>query len=419
MRSIDSASLLRLMKHEEENLALLDIRSMAEYNGWRLNGEKRGGHIEGAVAFPFSWFFDERGRTRVSSELKRLLASKGITPYKTVVIYGSSGEKPFEASEILKSLGYEDVLCLEGGFAAWSCDESLPVDRMKRFEKLVPPFWLNGLIKNGPPEDLPTQGYKIFEVSWGEPREYDKGHIPGAVHLDTNKFEKEPLWNKVSDQELEEVLLQNGITCDTTVILYESEITAAARVASIMMYVGVKDVRILDGGIGAWKAAGFPIETKPNFPDPAKSFGSKVPTNPEFLIDTREVKKALSDGRSVLVSVRSWAEYIGETSGYTYIKPKGRIKGALWGRGGSDAYHMEDYRNIDNTMRSFREIERNWKLWGITPDKRVIFSCGTGWRASEAFFVAYQIVGVGSLFLALYAKSHFIILQIAFLKHQK
>ena len=32
-----------------------------------------------------------------------------------------------------------------------------------------------------------------------------------------------------------------------------------------------------------------------------------------------------------------------------------------------------------------------WKLWGITPDKRVVFHCGTGWRASETYFYAYAM----------------------------
>lgn len=40
-------------------------------------------------------------------------------------------------------------------------------------------------------------------------------------------------------------------------------------------------------------------------------------------------------------------------------------------------------------MLSADEITRNWRAWGITPDKRVVFYCGTGWRASEAFFYAY------------------------------
>jgi len=50
---------------------------------------------------------------------------------------------------------------------------------------------------------------------------------------------------------------------------------------------------------------------------------------------------------------------------------------------------MDHYRNIDNTMRSYHDIAARWRAWSVTPDKRVAFYCGTGWRASEAFFYAY------------------------------
>jgi thiosulfate/3-mercaptopyruvate sulfurtransferase len=50
---------------------------------------------------------------------------------------------------------------------------------------------------------------------------------------------------------------------------------------------------------------------------------------------------------------------------------------------------MQNYRNMDNTMREYHEIEVFWRDVGITPDKRVAFYCGTGWRASETFFYAH------------------------------
>jgi thiosulfate/3-mercaptopyruvate sulfurtransferase len=40
-------------------------------------------------------------------------------------------------------------------------------------------------------------------------------------------------------------------------------------------------------------------------------------------------------------------------------------------------------------MRSYHEIASLWQSQGITPDKNVGIYCGTGWRASEAFFYAY------------------------------
>jgi len=49
---------------------------------------------------------------------------------------------------------------------------------------------------------------------------------------------------------------------------------------------------------------------------------------------------------------------------------------------------MQHHRNADNTMRAYPEIAARWQQSGITPDKRVAFYCGTGWRASEAWFCA-------------------------------
>ncbi|MCG8520893.1 MAG: hypothetical protein MI744_01665, partial [Pseudomonadales bacterium] len=90
-----------------------------------------------------------------------------------------------------------------------------------------------------------------------------------------------------------------------------------------------------------------------------------------------------------LVSVRSWPEWIGEVSGYNYIEKKGRIPGAVFGNCGTDAYHMENYRNVDHTIKEASEVAKTWAEVGITPDKHCAFYCGTGWRGSEAFFNAW------------------------------
>ena len=76
-------------------------------------------------------------------------------------------------------------------------------------------------------------------------------------------------------------------------------------------------------------------------------------------------------------------------SGYNYIGPAGRIAGDVWGNCGTDAYHMQHYRNVDNTMRAYPEIAANWEEAGITRDKWVAFYCGTGWRAAETWFYAF------------------------------
>jgi thiosulfate/3-mercaptopyruvate sulfurtransferase len=225
-------------------------------------------------------------------------------------------------------------------------------------------------------------------VGWKSPAAYHTGHIPGARYFALHAYERAPLWTRISDAALEEQLLSEGVRYDTTVVLYGRDTTAAARAAVLLMYAGVEDVRLLDGGFAAWRAAGYPVETIAYLPTPVTDFGTTFPGHPEYLIGTEQANALRTARDGALVSIRSWAEHSGVTSGYRYIKPKGRIVGDVWGHAGSVPLRMDHYRNVDNTMRNYHDIVSQWRTWNITPDKQVAFYCGTGWRASEAFFYA-------------------------------
>jgi thiosulfate/3-mercaptopyruvate sulfurtransferase len=79
-------------------------------------------------------------------------------------------------------------------------------------------------------------------------------------------------------------------------------------------------------------------------------------------------------------------EYIGAVVGYNdpNITRKGRIPGAVWGYEAAKAV----YQDADETLRSYTEIRDLWESQGITPDKTLIFYCGTGWRSTLAFLYA-------------------------------
>ena len=199
-------------------------------------------------------------------------------------------------------------------------------------------------------------------------------------------------------------LEQHGITTDTTVVLYGKILApdnadnfpgsaaghiGAIRNATILIYAGVKDVRVLNGGFQSWKDAGFEITTEEIAKTSVDDFGVAIPARPEIIVDIPEAKEMIKSKDAELVCVKSWPEYIGEVSGYNYIEKTVRIPGAIFGNCGTDAYHMENYRNVDHTIREAQEVAAIWKEVGITPDKHLAFYCGTGWRGSEAFFNAY------------------------------
>ena len=356
--------------------------------------------MPGAVAFPSAWL-----ENLDDAELERLLQSKGIAPNRETVLYGNGSDDVLAARTRLTDLGRTRVRTYEHGWAEWAADETLPVERLPNYDKLVHTDWLRRLLDGERPEAAPAGRFLLFHVNFGVPEEYEENHIPGALYLDTNRLESPDDWNRRSPEELEEALCSLGITHDTTVIVYGRDTEgqanekwpgrragqiAANRAALIMRYAGVDDVRVLDGGYDEWARAGNALEPDVREPTPVSSFGVQIPLRPELIVDIDEAKQILADREhAALVSVRTWNEHIGNVSGYNYIGPAGRIAGDVWGNCGSDAYHMQHYRNVDNTMRAYPEIAANWEEAGIVPDKRVAFYCGTGWRASETLFYAY------------------------------
>jgi len=384
----------------DPRLTIVDVRTLAAYNGWRRNGEVRGGHVPGAVAFPAVWLDTVDG-----PEIERLFATKGVSAGRDVVVYGDGARDAQSVADRLTALGIDGVRTLEGGASAWANERTAPLDRLANYDKLVHIPWLRDVLAGERPEAPPNERFVLLHVNFGVPEEYAEGHIPGALYLDTNWLEDPTDWNRRSPAVIKAALEQLGVTRDTTVVVYGRDTEgnanekwpgrragqiAATRALMIMRYAGVDDVRLLDGGYDWWVRGGDPVETVDRRPTPVVSFGADVPVRPEVIVDIDEAKQILADpSDAALVSVRTWREHIGDVSGYNYIGAAGRIKGDVWGNCGTDAYHMQHYRNIDNTMRAYPEIAANWAEAGITADKWVAFYCGTGWRASETWFYAY------------------------------
>jgi thiosulfate/3-mercaptopyruvate sulfurtransferase len=237
-----------------------------------------------------------------------------------------------------------------------------------------------------------AQAWRLFEVGYGALPAFLAGHIPGAAYIDTSEMEHPPLWNRVADADLAALLVRHGICHDTTVVLYGRNNLAAARAAHLMLYAGVADVRLLDGGFDGWQAHALPLERGSGRQTvPARAFGIAVPARPDYLVDMAQARRLHDRDPTVLVSVRTWNETIGRTSGYPYIAARGDIPGALWGRAGADddVNSMTELHRTDGSMADPAAILQIWQAAGLAADRPAVFYCGTGWRASLAFFYAW------------------------------
>jgi 3-mercaptopyruvate sulfurtransferase SseA len=381
---------------DNESFRICDVRPVDAYNGWALEGEPRGGHIRGAKTLPVGWTDEE--------DWDEIVKARGILPNHQIVVYGYTRDDEREVAEKFVRSGYKEVNVYTGFVDEWSATESLPMERMVRFEKLVYPRWVRQLGAGERPPGFNGGRYAICHCHYRNRADYDIGHIPGAIALDTRDLESPDTWNRRSPEELKQALMRIGISADTTVVVYGRFLSprnsdphpgsqaghlGSIRCAVLMMYAGVRDVRVLNGSIAAWGNEGYAIATEETPPEPVSEFGVSVPSRPEIFIDTPQAKELLQSDNGNLISVRSWDEFIGKVSGYHYIFKKGRIPGAVFGNCGSDAYHMENYRNVDLTTREYHEIKTMWKESGITAKQFNAFYCGTGWRASEAFLNAY------------------------------
>lgn len=383
---------------EQNRGTVIDLRSVDAYNGWRMENESRGGHIPGARSLPSKW-------ARYIDWIE-IVRGKGILPEHELVLYGYSREETEKIAGIFNRAGYHHINVYHEFINEWSADTSLPMDALPGFRYLVPPDWVNSIVSGNHPTKYQGQDFVICHAHYRNRKAYLGGHIPGAIDIDTLALESPETWNRRTPEELEQALLAHGITADTTVVLYGKYMDpdnddpfpgsaaghiGAIRCAMIMMYAGVKDVRVLNGGFQSWIDAGYETSTEDKPKTPAENFGISIPANPGLVVDVPEAKKMLSSVHAELICVRSWPEYIGEVSGYNYIEKKGRIPGAVFGNCGTDAYHMENYRNLDHTTREYNEIVKIWQDAGITPDKHLAFYCGTGWRGSEAFYNAWLL----------------------------
>ena len=265
--------------------------------------------------------------------------------------------------------------------------EVAPVEKTKVF---VSPEWVKSVI-DGKQEE--SKDFVILEAGWGEvadDKAYTDGHIPGALHINTDYVESEEMWNIRTPEEITELMKKYGITKDTTVITYGNTPVIAAddRVAMTLLWAGVENVKNLSGGIDAWKNAGYELETTVNEPKATdKDFGVTIPAHPEYILSIDQVKDKLKNDKNFkLVSIRSRDEFEGKTSGYGYIDRAGEPLGAIWGHDTDDA----SYNNEDGTVVGLDKLNEYLKESGASTDNEISYYCGTGWRAAIPFLIEYE-----------------------------
>ena len=240
----------------------------------------------------------------------------------------------------------------------------------------------------------------ILDVRWRLDRpdgraEYLDGHLPGAVYV---SLEDELSDHRVTGRgrhplpagpDLQEAARRWGVWDGQPVVVYDDWNRAGScRAWWVLTAAGLPDVRILDGGLPAWTAAGGELQRGPVSAPP----GDVTVSHPDLYAGERATLTAEQVAGSVtdvLLDARSPERFRGETEP---VDPKaGHIPGA---RNLPSTALLAD----DGTFLSEGQITAAALLAGCDPGRRVGVYCGSGVTASVVL-AALSAAGVqGALF---------------------
>lgn len=238
--------------------------------------------------------------------------------------------------------------------------------------------------------DLREQGavVRVIDVRWRLDRpdgraEYLDGHIPGAVYvpldteLSTHGEASEGRHPLPSTATLQAAVRRWGVDDGDLVVAYDdAKGLAAARAWWLLRQAGV-DVRVLEGGIRGWQAAGFDVTTDDVAPTPGTAVLNEIGADALTIDEAAEFPAS-----GVLLDVRAAERYRGEHEPLDPVA--GHIPGAV---------NLPTMLHLDAEGRILdaETVRANLATVGIAEGTRVAAYCGSGVTAAHTALVLDEV----------------------------
>jgi thiosulfate/3-mercaptopyruvate sulfurtransferase len=251
---------------------------------------------------------------------------------------------------------------------------------------LVSAAWLNGHLHDANLLVLDIRS----AIDGSKPAAFAQGHIPGAVHSDYDKAGWRVTRNNVpfmvpTTPELEKLIGDLGIDENSHVVVVPAGVNvldfgSAARTYWTLKYAGVAKVSILDGGLAAWTAAGYALETGARAPSPA-IFTATIDNS--ILALAPEVESIERSGGATLVDARPASFFFGKEKAPA-AAAYGHIPGAL------NVDSAQFYDSAANRLKPKPELAA---IAGELPAGATVSYCNTGHWAATDWFVLHELLG--------------------------
>ncbi len=245
-------------------------------------------------------------------------------------------------------------------------------------------------------EHLHDPGVRVLDASWylttmnRDPRrEFREGHIPGAqlFSIDEASDPSSPLPHTFPPAaQFADVVSRLVISSGDHVVVYDASGTnfSAPRVWWMFRAFGHDDVSVLDGGLGAWKAAGGVMAVGDAAAPAPGAFTAAL--RPDMLRSAADIRDALLKGAVQLVDMRSRGRFEA-----TEPEPRPGLRGGhIPGSRNLPYAQLVDDRGL---LRSPDELRALIAAAGIDIGRPVIASCGSGVTACS-LLLALHVLGV-------------------------
>lgn len=227
--------------------------------------------------------------------------------------------------------------------------------------------------------------HRLIEVSF-DSAEYQTWHIPGATNINWEEDIQSGVGGKIlSKEEFEELMAENGVSPDTTVVLYGDKANwFAAHAYWTFKYYGHDDVVLLDGGRRYWSMNDY--ERAQRVPDYSHREYEVSEVNDGIRAYKDEVERA-TETETALIDVRNPQEYRGD-------KPPAEVPETTDREG-----HIPSAENVpwgqavdmDGTFKHPEELRDVYE--DKIGDEDVISYCRIGERSSITWFVLHELLG--------------------------
>lgn len=121
---IDEIDMTHVMETEEltdnyDDYVILDVRTQKEYNGAKKYGEAKGGHLPGAIYFPYLELFEEDDTLKSNDEIIAMLEAAGVSKDDKVVTYCTGGTRSAYVQLVMEMCGYENTWNYDQSYWRW------------------------------------------------------------------------------------------------------------------------------------------------------------------------------------------------------------------------------------------------------------------------------------------------------------